>query len=94
MSELDWDEWMEMTDEQQEALLAREMAAYNRRFDGLTRRQQIAHCRRGALDSCMAWRKILKRMDLDCFRDHLRSAQIRLLKIRAWRATGVYPGSA
>lgn len=94
MSEYDLDEWMKMTDEQQEAILAREMAAYNRWWDSLTPGQQYASSRHRTLKNCMAWRKHLKTMNIDCFREHLRDAQIRLLKIRAWRATGVYPGNA
>lgn len=96
---LDWDEWMDLSEAEQEAAVDREMAAYNRWYDGLTLAGQIAHSRRAALDNCRSTRRLILlphcpeiiRQDA---RDRLKAAQVRLLKIRIWRATGSRPGSA
>ncbi|GAA0271061.1 hypothetical protein LNAOJCKE_0892 [Methylorubrum aminovorans] len=96
---LDWDEWMDLSDAEREAAVDREMAAYNRWYDGLTLAGQIAHGRRAALRGCRATRRLIRhplcpeiiRQDA---RERLKAAQVRLLKIRIWRATGSRPGSA
>lgn len=97
--DLDWDEWMGLTDAEREAAADREMAAYNRWYDGLTLAGQIAHSRSGALSNCRSIRRLMLlphcpeiiRQDA---RERLKAAQVRLLKIRIWRATGSRPGSA
>lgn len=97
--DLDWDEWMGLTEAEQEAAVDREMAAYSRWYDSLTLGGQIAHCRRAALDNCRSTRRLIRlphcpeiiRQDA---RERLKAAQVRLLKIRIWRATGSRPGSA
>lgn len=96
---LDWDEWMDLTEAEQEAAVDREMAAYSRWHDGLTLAGQIAHSRSGALSNCRSTRRLMLlphcpeiiRQDA---RERLKAAQVRLLKIRIWRATGSRPGSA
>lgn len=97
--DLDWDEWMDLSEAEQEAAVDREMAAYNRWYDGLTLAGQIAHGRRSALSNCRSTRRLIRhprcpeiiRQDA---RERLKAAQVRLLKIRIWRATGSRPGSA
>ena len=96
---LDWDEWMELSDAEQEAIVDREMAAYSRWYDGLTLAGQIAHCRRGTLDNCRSARRLIRlphcpEIIRRTSRESLKAAQVRLLKIRIWRATGSRPGSA
>ena len=97
--DLDWDEWMDLSEAEQEAAVDREMAAYNRWYDSLTLAGQIAHSRRSTLSNCRSTRRLILhplcpeiiRQDA---RERLKAAQVRLLKIRIWRATGSRPGSA
>ncbi|KAB7784056.1 hypothetical protein [Methylorubrum populi] len=96
---LDWDEWMGLSEAEQEAAVDREMAAYSRWYDGLTLAGQIAHCRRAALDNCLSSRRLIQasycpEIIRQSSREQLKAAQVRLLKIRIWRATGSRPGSA
>lgn len=60
---LDWDDWMDLSDAEQEAAVDREMAAYNRWYDGLTLAGQIAHSRRAALDNWAIGKRGLTRHD-------------------------------
>lgn len=90
---LDWDEWIELSDAEQE------MAAYSRWYDGLTLAGQIAHSRRATLDNCRSARRLIRlphcpEIIRRTSRESLKAAQVRLLKIRIWRATGSRPGSA
>ena len=96
---LDWDEWMDLSEAEQEAAVDREMAAYNRWYDGLTLAGQIAHSRRAALDNGRSTRRLIllphcPEIIRRTSRESLKAAQVRLLKIRIWRATGSRPGSA
>ena len=93
------EEWMSMTDAQQDAVLDREMAEYNRWRDSLSMRQTIAIGRGNALRRIMENRARLKRPELctieyvtNLWREGIRRNQLRLVKIRIWRSTGVYPG--
>lgn len=93
------EEWMAMSDAEQDAALDREMAEYNRWRDSLSMAQQIDIDRRSALRRIMENRARLRRPELctieyvtNMWRDGIRRNQIRLVKIRTWRSTGVYPG--
>jgi len=95
------EEWMAMTDAQQEAEIAREMDKYNRWHDSLTLNQQIRVARGSALRSIMENRSRLRRPELckieyvvGLWKDGVRRNQMRLVKIRTWRSTGIYPGEA
>lgn len=95
------EEWMSMTDAQQEAELAREMDKYNRWHDSLTLAQQILVARGSALRSIMENRRRLRTPELctieyvvGMWKDGIRRSQRRLVKIRTWRSTGIYPGEA
>jgi hypothetical protein len=81
--ELDWDEWMSMSDAQHDAILDREMAAYSKWFSALTPLQQYRHRRRRGVETCLRWRSTIGRFDLPVFREHLRTSQRLLLKARA-----------
>lgn len=88
-----------MSDAQQDAIVEREMAEYNRWRDSLSMAQQIVIDRRNALRRIMENRARLKRPELctieyvaNMWREGIRRNQIRLVKIRTWRSTGVYPG--
>ena len=100
MSDLDWDDWMELTDAQQDAIVSRAMAELERRLDAMSIPQQVAHHRHFALQSILDNRRRLRDLDLrnmpfieKVFRDGIRLCQVRLLKLRIWRSTGIYPGS-
>lgn len=92
--DLEWEEWLTLSDAQQEAVCDREMLKYQRRLDMMTVRQQINYHRGSALESCLRWRRSMKAFNMDFMREHLRQSQIGLLKLRIWRATGVYPGES
>lgn len=97
--DLDWDEWMGLSEAEQEAIVDREMAAYIRWYEGLTLAGQIAHIRRWTLSNCRSTRRLILRPHCPEIirqdaRERLKAAQVRLLKIRIWRATGSRPGSA
>lgn len=96
---LDWDEWMTLTDEEQEAAVDRELAAYDKWYASLTLAGQIAHSRRCALDSCHSARRLIRNpacpeIIRESTRKRLKAAQVRLFKVRVWRATGIRPGEA
>jgi hypothetical protein len=93
------EEWMDMTEAQQDAALNREMDKYNRWYDHLTLKQKIRVDTRSAMRSIKENRRRLQTPELctieyvvGLWRDGLRRGQLRLVKIRAWRATGIYPG--
>lgn len=93
--DIDMDEWMQLSEQDQQTIIDREVAEHKRLLASLTFAQEIAHHRRGALESCMNWRKhIIRQYCPDLADNRLKAAQIRLLKLRTWRATGTYPGTA
>ena len=94
-------EWMDMTEEQQEAEIDREVAKYERWYDGLTLAQQIRVETRSAMRRIMENRRRLRDPTLctieyvvGLWKGSIRRNQLRLVKIRIWRSTGVYPGEA
>jgi hypothetical protein len=95
------EEWMAKTDAQQEAEINREMDKYDRWYNSLTVQQQIRVERGAALRRIMENRVRLrdpKLCTIECvvgmWKDGVRRNQRRLVKIRAWRSTGIYPGEA
>lgn len=97
--DLEMDRFLSLTEEEQEAEFHREMAAYSRWYDSLSLSGQIAHCRNLALGNCRSARRLIRLAHCpEAIRQHARervkAAQVRLLKIRIWRATGVRPGEA
>lgn len=75
-------------------------------WDSLTLAQQVANSRRNALRSCITNRILMQQFPppeewdekkdgqsmYERSKESLRKTQIRLLKIREWRKTGIYPG--
>jgi len=99
--DLAMEEWMAKTDAQQATELDREMDKYNRWYDSLTLNQQIRVERGAALRRIMENRGRLRDPNLctieyvvGLWKDGIRRNQLRLAKIRTWRATGIYPGEA
>lgn len=87
-----WDEWNKLTDEEQEAVLALDLAKYCKWVGSMPFARRIAYSRGFTLKSCLRWRRLAK--EFPFMREYLRKAQVRLLKLRIWRATGQYPGEA
>jgi hypothetical protein len=81
--DLDWDEWMELSDAQQEAIFDREMAEYSRRFNALTPLAQYRYRRRRGLETCLGWRRRIRAIDIPTFHERLHISQRLLLKARA-----------
>jgi hypothetical protein len=97
--DLEWEDWLAMSDEQQEDLLNREMNELQRRLDAMSIQDQVAHHRHFVLESIIKNRQRLRdpktnhvEIICDLWRKHIRNSQVRLLKLRVWRETGTYPG--
>ncbi|MGX7706359.1 hypothetical protein [Methylobacterium sp. Gmos1] len=95
----DMDRFLSLTEEEQEAELQAEMAAYSRWYDSLPLAGQIAHCRNLALSNCRSARRLIRLAQCPEIirrhaRERIKAAQVRLLKIRIWRAYGIRPGEA
>lgn len=83
----------------EERRLNAELAESERRFALLPIRTQVAHLRRWTLESIRENRRRLRDPQLNTipfvsglWRSGLRRAQKRLLELREWRRTGIYPG--
>ncbi len=85
---------MGLTEEQQDAELQREMDRYYAMLRGMTMAKFVAHKRSSILRNCLGFRRHIAMFDIPVFREHLRSSQRQLVKLRAFRATGIYPGEA
>jgi hypothetical protein len=89
-----WDDWVKLSDAEQDAILNSEMRQWAETWDRLPRAVQIKHSIRLALKTCADWRRTLKTMDLPVFREHLRERQRRLLELRIERNSGNVVGHA
>ncbi len=97
MTEIDdeeWDRWMSLTEAEQDAELRAEVERFDRVTDAMSLRQHAAALRRMVLGNCLSSRRLLRQLDIEIFRESLRQAQKSLVKIRAYRTTGIYPGEA
>jgi hypothetical protein len=95
--DLDWAEWMKLTDEQADAIVHAEEKRYYEWFDSLTPLQRYRCSRGRALEGCLVWRKSHAQFGEGLsgfFMEQLRNRQKRLVKLRIELATGTYPGSA
>ena len=95
--ELEWEEWLEMTDEQQEAAIDREFRQLLAVEDRMPRPTLYAVRRRSILQTCLGWRKHRRTFDgADFTTEYLRRSQMCLVRLRAWRDTGYqrWPGAA
>lgn len=84
--------FLSLTDAEREAELKRGMAEYQAWLDSLPRERLYAHKRRNALESCLRWRRICGALEF--FEGNRRKAQMRLVDIRYWYRTGIWPGEA
>lgn len=64
--------------------------------DSLTLDQRYRYDRRRGVENCIRWRKVCRSAGLEgeYWTKLLRERQMRLVKLRIWRATGAYPGTA
>lgn len=96
--DVDYEEFLELSDEEAERRCQVAMRQYNEWYDSLTFQQRIAYARRTVLKTCKRWRKLRRTFGNDGMNDfwtkHLRERQVRLLQIREWRRTGIEPGKA
>lgn len=77
---------------------------YMRRYEAMPDDAKIAWQRHNALKTLLNWRAVMKKAPhtmpgdqriygVPFYRERIRENQIRLLKLRVWRATGVKPGN-
>lgn len=97
--DLGMEEWMEMTDEQQEAMLVRlneEAAEAAAQWAARTPLiEQYRYYRARRLKNLLRWRSLIRRMPMGEFGiEHLKQLQIGLLKLRTFLETGHYPTDA
>lgn len=85
----DWETWLEMSEAEQDAVLAQVTREANERYDALSDIERYQFRRLSALRSCITSRLLLREHRLDMFREHLRDAQKRLLRLRMERYQGV-----
>lgn len=84
-----------------EAALDREIEEHERRIASWPISRQVALYRRSSLELILTNRRRLRDPQLntipfitEMWRKSVRRSQLRLVKLRAWRSTGVYPGEA
>lgn len=93
--DLDWDEWMAMSEEQHDAILKNTMREYYEWLNRLTPLQRYRYFRRKALEGCLTWRRIIALVGSAGWSiEYLKNRQKSLLKLRAELSTGIYPGTA
>lgn len=97
---LDWDEYMAMSEAEVAALEARLLSEYRAMLDAMPPGQYYRYQRGKWLDIVRDKRRFLRNGDVarievidEMFRAGIRTAQVMFLKLRAYRATGAWPGS-
>jgi hypothetical protein len=93
LEDADWDAWMAMSDVQIDRELAVSAKRYNEFLESMTPDQLYRYRRRGTLRSCMGSRLLMREHGFGFYREYLRQAQIRLVRLRAERH-GKQTGSA
>ena len=89
------DEWLQLTAAQQDARVEASWRQYAEFRASLTPDQTYAVDRRHGVEGCLSIRKLMRQHDFLAFMvGDLKQRQIRLVKLREWRRTGIYPGEA
>lgn len=80
------------------------IAAHNRALAAMSVSDRVAYGRASSLRTLKRWRRMMREdargaygnrsFDPEFYRERLRESQIMLLRLRAWRSTGVEPGRA
>ena len=97
--EADWDEWMTLSDAEQDRRVLAAEREYFEWLDSLSPLQRYRYDRGSALRSLAKARKLLG-MDrcpeviMEMQRERVATLRLRLLGLRIQRATGVRPGNA
>jgi hypothetical protein len=92
--DIEMEEWFEFSDEQQEAIVEQSIRDLDAAYAKMTPAQIYARSRRRGLRGCISARNALRQFRIEIFRTMLRERQVSLLKLRAFRHTGFYPGLA
>jgi hypothetical protein len=87
------DEWLEMSDEQRDAVEAAAMREHTEWWDSLTALEQYRSLRRGAVERALSYRQTILPV-FPFLRDQLRQTQVSMVKAREFLRTGIYPGEA
>ena len=100
----EFDYWFNASDAEvrrEDARINAEFAELDRKLNAMTVQQQVAHHRHFLLKDLLENRRrlrdpLLNTIDIisQMWRDGIRKRQMSLLKLRTWRTTGVYPGTA
>ena len=93
-SDIDWDEWMAMSDAQRDAIHDGALRDYIAMIDAMSRDQYYAYRRGKRVALCLRWRRMIRECDLPFMQENLRRGQRMLLELRIERRTGIAPGSA
>lgn len=93
-NDAEWERWLSMSDAEQEAEIASGMTRLVEARARLTLDQLYRMDRRSTLKSCLRRRATAKAFGGMGFAvDLLRQTQVRLLRLREYRRTGIYPGN-
>lgn len=90
------DDWLALTDEQQDAELATAERRYNEFIDSMSLLEQYRYLRRSAVEGAIRTRRLMADHPfmINVMRDQLKLRQIGMVKLRHWHRTGVYPPDA
>lgn len=99
IDEAEWDRWMSLSEAEQEAELRQVEAEYHRWIDSMSAAAYYRYQRGSWLRIAAKSRRFLRaRHGIEVLdeitRDRLRLAQVTMVKLRIFRATGSWPGSA
>jgi hypothetical protein len=78
-----WDEWMALSDTEQDHRVDAAMREYVEYIRSLTPLQDYRRARAMILGTCLRWRRSIRKFDLPVFHDYLRKSQRQLVKRRA-----------
>ena len=96
--DVDWEEWMSMTDAQQEAALDRELKAYAEMLEEMSADEYYAHKRHFIMRTINGARANARKspgLIADTLMQFvIRPSQKSLLGLRIWRRTGQWPAEA
>lgn len=90
------DDWLALTDEQQDAELATAERQYNEFIDSMSLLEQYRYFRRSAVVGASQARRLMTDHPFmaKVMREQLKRRQIGMVKLRHWHRTGVYPPDA
>ena len=82
--DVEWERWMALSEEEQEAEIRAAVTAYERRWRAMTPGEQYRHLRAMAVSSCAIWRRLER--EFSFAKEYRVAAQRRLRTLREeWR---------